>query len=190
MHTILNDTITKQIALERLENIKQLGFARAGLVFAFFALHLFMGWVLDEHTFRGKEHYFSIYLALTLTLHFFRNTQLAQKINPNSLALIDIPMASLIMAHWTIGADDERLLLIGGLALSFNLFFIHLSSFLLSRSKTILTFLASAASVTAIQAIAKTNINTIIVSQLLLFIFLITTLFKNKKVYILIKNVI
>lgn len=133
MNTILNDTITKQIELERLENIKQLGIARAGLVSAFFVLHLFMGWLLNEHPFRGKELYFSSYLAFTLTLHFFRETRFAQKINPNSLGLIDIPMASLIMAHWTIGAGDERLLLIGGLAPSFNLFFIHLSSFLLSR---------------------------------------------------------
>jgi len=188
LHTILNDTITKQITLERLENIKQLGFARAGLVSAFFVLHLFMGWVLNVPTFRGKELYFSLYLSLTFSLHFFRKTRVAQKINPYSLALIDIPMASLIMAHWTIGADDERLLRIGGLALSFNLFFIHLSSFLLSRSKTILTFLASAASVTVIQSITKTHINNIIVSQLLLFIFLFTTLYKNKKVYVLIKK--
>jgi hypothetical protein len=135
LNTILSDTISKQIARERLENIKQLGTARAGLVTAFFVLHLFMGWFLDEKTFRGKELYFSIYLAFTLILHFFRETRFVQKINLNSLALIDIPMASLIMAHWTIGADDERLLRIGGLALSFNLFFIHLSSFLLTVQK-------------------------------------------------------
>lgn len=188
MNINLNDTIKKQIAIERLENIKQLGLARIGLVSAFFVLHLIMGWVLNEPTFRGKELLFSTYLALTALLFFFHKGKLAQNINPISLALIDIPMATLIMAHWTLEVDALGMLRIGGLALSFNLFFIHMSSFLLSRSRTILTFFASVVSVAFLQLTTNTHQNTIIVSQLLLFIFLLTTLYKNKKVYLLIKK--
>ena len=188
MNINLNDTIKKQIAIERLENIKQLGLARIGLVSAFFVLHLIMGWVLNEPTFRGKELLFSTYLALTTLLFFFHKDKLAQNINPISLALIDIPMATLIMAHWTLEVDALGMLRIGGLALSFNLFFIHMSSFLLSRSRTILTFFASVVSVAFLQLTTNTHQNTIIVSQLLLFIFLLTTLYKNKKVYLLIKK--
>ena len=188
MNINLNDTIKKQIAIERLENIKQLGLARIGLVSAFFVLHLIMGWVLNEPTFRGKELLFSTYLALTALLFFFHKGKLAHNINPISLALIDIPMATLIMAHWTLEVDALGMLRIGGLALSFNLFFIHMSSFLLSRSRTILTFFASVVSVAFLQLTTNTHQNTIIVSQLLLFIFLLTTLYKNKKVYLLIKK--
>lgn len=184
----VTDTIEKQIQIERFKNIKQLGYARIGLVVSFFLLHLYMGFVLNEHDFRGKEIHFAIYLTTASLLLAIGKNKLIQSFNPLSIAILDIPLATLILRSWAHEQSETGMLLTGGLALSFNLFFIHLSSFLLSFSKTIVTFIAAAISVGYIQVTTQTHLHTIIVSQLLLFVFLFTTLYKNKKIYLLIKN--
>lgn len=183
------DTIREQIDSERDVSIHQMMNARVALCAAFFALHLLMGWILGHVEFRGKEIHFVVYFTVSVLLRkFSRQTKILQALNENSIPLIDIPITTIILLQWVSVVSAEALFLVGGLVLSFNLFYIHLSSFLLSYRAVVLAYFSALASVLLIQDATGIHKNTMIVSQILLALFAGSILVRNKKIYLLLKK--